>query len=147
MRPRERIGKIQGIDNTYGESVALSNGQFWYDVKLKELIPEWKDGNISVELKLPNGKNIKITFSKCLDLKYDKRFSIQTTVQIPSTDKSEFEYNFLDKQKKTALLRVDGMIGFRENFELVGLENPYHLEAAKYAYTRYTGNQFQEIKN
>jgi Peptidase family S41. len=52
----------------------------------------------------------------------------------------------LENNPKIAILKVDGMSGFRENYELVGLENEYQLNGAKYYYKMFNGKDAPENK-
>ncbi|NHJ46281.1 MAG: hypothetical protein FK733_00700, partial [Asgard group archaeon] len=137
----DRVSKIQGIDNEYGPLVNLDHKNYlWNKPTLLALIPEWNRDKITIELKSPLGEINEITFDT--DLEYNQPSIMkESIIEIPSTEKSEFAYNFLDKNQKIALLRVDGMIGYRENFELVGIDNEFQLNDAKNYYQRFNEKQ------
>ena len=133
----ERVTKLRGTDNEYG-ALALLEGKnyLWYQSQLADLIPEWMKDNITLELKLLSGETKKMTFN--LPIEINKPLIMHDSViEIPSTKNCEFAHNFLDKNRKVAILKVDGMGGFRENFELAGLENQFLLNGARYFYQRY----------
>jgi len=133
----ERVTRLRGTDNEYGALALLeAENYLWYESQFAELIPEWTKDNITVELKLPSGEIEKITFN--VPVFIDKPlYKVESGIEIPPTDKSEFTYDFVDENRKIAILKVDGMGGFRENFELVGLESQFQLDGAKYFYRRY----------
>ncbi|KPJ59786.1 MAG: hypothetical protein AMJ46_09855 [Latescibacteria bacterium DG_63] len=133
----DRVGKLRGTDNEYGKLTLLAGEKFlWYESPLAELLPEWRKGDITVELKLPNGKIKNISFSIPFELN-EPLIGVQSLIELPSTKNCEFAYDFLDEKRKTAILKVDGMGGFRENFELVGLDGEFSLNGARYFYQRY----------
>jgi len=104
----------------------------WYKEQLQDLIPEWQNNDsITVKLKLPSGEEKEIGLSTILQMN-NPLISTKTKINLPSTEKCEFNYGFLENNPKIAILKVDGMGGFRENFELVGLENEYQLNGAKF---------------
>ena len=132
-----RVMKLRGTDNELGALVLLQGTNYLYhESQLAHLIPEWSRENITVELRLPSGVKKRITFDKPAK-KNRPLITAKSAIQTPATNRCEFAYNFLDKNHKIALLKVDGMLGFREHFELVGLDSQYNLDGARDIYQRY----------
>jgi hypothetical protein len=142
-----RITKLRGVDNEYGGFTLLEGKNYlWYKEQLQDLIPEWKNNNsITVKLKLPDGEVKELSLNTNIRINNPIIYA-KSKVIIPNTEKCEFEYDYSDKMKKTAILKIDGMGGFCENFELVGLESEYQLNGAKYFYKRYNGTEAPEDK-
>ena len=133
----ERVTSLRGTDNEYGALTLLEGKNYlWYAAQLAALIPEWKQEEITVELKSPLGNRHTMTFQVPIDIKSSLPRA-ESAIDTPSTDACEFAYSFIDTDRTIALLRVDGMGGFRENFELVGLDTPFQLNGARYFYQRY----------
>jgi hypothetical protein len=133
-----RVISLRGVDNEYGGLTLLEGKDYlWYKEQLQDLIPEWQNtDSITVKLRLAGGEEKKITLSTILQMN-NPPISTKTKINLPYTDKCEFNYDFLNSNPKIAILKVDGMIGFRENYELVGLKNEYQLNGAKYYYKRF----------
>jgi hypothetical protein len=133
-----RVISLRGVDNEYGGLTLLEGKDYlWYKEQLQDLIPEWQNtDSITVKLKLAGGEEKEITLSTILQMN-NPPISTKTKINLPSTDKCEFNYDFLNSNPKIAILKVDGMIGFRENYELVGFKNEYQLNGAKYYYKRF----------
>lgn len=142
-----RVTKLRGVDNEYGGLTLLEGKNYlWYKGQLQDLIPEWKNyDSITVKLRLPDGNVKELSLNTNVQINNPIIYA-KSKVITPSTKKCEFEYDFLDKQKKTAILKIDGMGGFRENFELVGLESEFQLNGARYFYKRYNGTEAPEDK-
>ncbi len=133
----ERVTKLRGTDNEYGALALLAGEKFlWHKSLLAELIPEWTKAGITLELRLPSGQIIKTTFKAPVEIN-KPLIRYESTIPTPSTRRCEFAYDFLLDNRKVALLAVDGMGGYRENFELVGFDNPYQLDGARYYYELY----------
>jgi hypothetical protein len=142
-----RVINLRGVDNEYGGLTLLEGKNYlWYKEQLQDLIPEWKNNDkITVKVKLPTGEEKEITLSTTFQL--DKTvITTKSKINLPSTEKCEFNYGFLNNNPKVAVLKVDGMGGFRENFELVGLESEYQLNGAKYFYKRFNEKDAPENK-
>jgi len=141
----ERMYNLQAIENDYYAMKWLHrfiNDKRYYD----ELLPEWQDkSSILIKLRLPLGKmeDVSLTTKK----KLVNPIQPATKVKIPSIDKSSIVYNFLDKEKKTALLRIFTMDEYREHFEGVikeiGSLGPVK-DIAQESYERYNGKKATE---
>ncbi|MGC1390839.1 MAG: S41 family peptidase [Bacteroidales bacterium] len=142
-----RMTNLRGVDNEYGGLRFLADKNFlWYKEQLHDLLPEWKKiDSINVRLKLPSGKEKELTLNTNLQL-INPIISTKTKINLPSTEKCEFNYGFLENNPKIAVLKIDGMGGFCENYELVGLENEFQLYGAKYYYKRFNGKEAPENK-
>ena len=133
----KRVTQLRGTDNEYSALTLLAGKNYlWYKSQLSNLIPEWQTDELSVQLRLPSGETKKITFTLPIQLN-QPLIKAKSRIQLPSTKICEFAYRFLDGNTKIAILKVDGMFGFRENFELVGLDSQYRLDGARYYYQRY----------
>ncbi|MFA5403385.1 MAG: S41 family peptidase [Ignavibacteria bacterium] len=111
----ERMYSLQPIENTYYAMKMLCrfiNDKRYY----KELLPEWKDrNNIMIKIKLASGKIEEVSLTT--KEKLENPIQQPTKIEIPSIEKSSIAYNFLDKKKKIALLRIFTMNEYREHFE------------------------------
>jgi len=120
----KRQGSLRGWDNEYHNLSNLCRNLRTRD-GLESLLPEWKDvKNIRARLKSNPGEEkdyIIVLPEKILT----DPITPSSKIQLPSVEKIDFGYDFLDVKKKTALLRIDGMFSFRENFEyfdMMGVE-------------------------
>lgn len=110
-----RQGNLSGWDNEYQRLTKLCSNLGTFN-GLEFLFPEWKEGNsIKATFKLPAGKDKEIVFP--LMKKNLTPFEPPSKILLPSVEKIDFNYSFLDQDKKIAILRIDGMFSFRENFE------------------------------
>lgn len=109
-----RQGNLSGWDNEYQRLTKLcSNLQNFYGFEL--LFPEWKRNSIKAIFRLPSGKDVEITLP--LLEKLGTPIEPPTRISLPSVERVDFSYSFLESRRKICLLRIDGMFGFRENFE------------------------------
>jgi hypothetical protein len=61
-------------------------------------------------------------------------------VTLPAVEKIDFNYGFLDPERRIALLRIDGMSSFREHFEFMRARGaPWIMQHANQVYRRYHG--------
>jgi hypothetical protein len=116
-----RARLLRGCDNEYTALNILGVGdQLWHREGLAELIPEWTDhAEIAVELCLPSGERIEERFELPVTIRYPLQ-GPDTLVSLPSTKRCDFAHGFLDPDRSTAILRIDSMVGYREDFELQG---------------------------
>lgn len=111
-----RLKLLVGWDNEYQLLTYLC--RFLDDLSLLEiLIPEWNsDESIQLDFILPTGQKKSLSF--LIKAKREKQaIEAPSKVTLPSTEKIDFIYTFLDPKKETCLLRIDGMFSYRENFE------------------------------
>jgi len=76
-----------------------------------------KERQCSSCMRDPGGKEKKIIFP--LGKKsIQSLVSSSTVIKLPSTDRSNYVYKFLDNNKKTILLILENMYTYRESFEM-----------------------------
>jgi hypothetical protein len=140
----ERQGKLRGCDNEYHKLAYLSGSLRDKDV-LESLLPEWKDDNkLHVVLRLASGEEKEYAFTLPEKLT-DNPITPPSKIKLPSVEKIDFVYDFLDDEKQIALLRVDGMFSYRENFEFfsaMGVD--WAKQYAERAYKKFHGKEAPE---
>ena len=133
-----RQAQIKGYDNEYQLLRYLGyDGSLWHRRFLEHLIPEWKGESIQLKLIDPQG----VVTDLHLDPNtkgQDKLITNTTSVKLPSTEKSDYVYQFMDDEKKTVLLLIENMYTYRESFEMeMILQGSLRKDLAKYLYERY----------
>ena len=129
----ERCNKLMGADNKY---LLLRNlagtGQLWYKSYLQSLIPEWNNKKqIRITLQSLAGDNQEYILNIPKSVSYPL-ISKGSVFELPSTEKCDFVYKFLDDKKETVLLVIDGMMSYREAFEMwISFGNSDALNDAK----------------
>ncbi len=133
-----RQTQIKGYDNEYQLLRNLGyDGSLWHKKRMQHLLPGWQGDSIHVVLKLPAGNKTGLT------LPANKTgqagiITASTTVILPSTEKSDYVYRFMDDSKKTALLLIENMYTYRETFEMdLVHEGSLRKDLANYLYRRY----------
>ncbi len=134
----ERQARIKGFDNKYQLMRYLGyDGSLWYRNFLSHLIPEWQGAAVRVVLLDPQGHEIELSFNPNTTGQ-DKLITAATAVNLPSTEKSDYVYRFMDKEKKTVLLLIENMYTYRETFEMeMVLQGSLRKDLAKYIYQKY----------
>jgi len=134
----KRQAEIKGYDNEYQLMRYLGyDGSLWYRKLLEQLIPEWNGGSIYVVLSDPQGAETEIKFEPN-NRGQDNLILRTTSVDLPSTDKSDYVYRFMDEEKKTVLLLIENMYAYRETFEMeMVLQGSLRRDLANYLYQRY----------
>jgi hypothetical protein len=134
----ERQSRIKGYDNQYQLMRYLGyDGSLWHGNLMKHLIPEWDGESIDVVLLNPNGGQIEITFHPN-NTGMDGLITKSTAVELPSTEKSNYVYQFVDEEKKTVLLLIENMYTYRETFEMENrLQGSIRVDLANYLYQKY----------
>lgn len=113
-----RLKKIEGIENNYHGLMRLRS---YLKIRpyLALLVPEWKDySNISASFVLANGKKQDVMFDLPVTLP-DQYITNGSKIKLPSTEKSDFAYGFLEDDHKTAILKIDQLEAYREMFESI----------------------------
>jgi len=131
-----RLKSLIGWDNEYQLLTYLC--RFLDDrTLLSLLLPELDlTRPLKIDISLPSGQK-KILFVQLLDKKEAAPIEAPSQITIPSTTKIDFAYDFLDPKKEICLLRIDGMFGFRENFEFFrGLGANWFVGQAAQVYNR-----------
>jgi hypothetical protein len=112
----KRQGNLKGFDNIYQNLINLIDSLKTY-AGLRSLIPDWVNKKaISVGLKKASGEELSCELP-ILETLLGKVYSPETHIQLPSTQRQDFTYGFLDDEKQTAILRIDGMMSYREAYE------------------------------
>ncbi len=111
-----RLKNLVGWDNEYQLLSYLC--RFLDDISLLEiLLPGWNpDEPIHLDFNLPTGKKESLTLS-IKEKRKGPAIEAPSKIILPSTEKIDFVYAFLDQKKEICLLRIDGMFSYRENFE------------------------------
>jgi hypothetical protein len=136
-----RQTKLRGCDNEYHALLYLT--RFLNSKEgLESLLPEWNNNEeIKVEFRLPSGDTKEYSFA-IPEQWPENPITPESKIKLPSTEKTDFVYSFLDEEKKIALLRVDRMTTFRETFEFFNVMGvDYMLENARKEYERFQGKQ------
>ncbi|MGQ9800627.1 MAG: S41 family peptidase [Candidatus Saccharicenans sp.] len=133
----ERLKILVGWDNEYQLMTYFC--RFLNDRGLiKILIPDWNERDpLKIEFLLPGGQSYSLEVR--LEVKEaEARLEPPSKINLPSTEKIDFAYNFLDPQKETALLRLDGMFSYRENFEFFrSMGTPWVISQAAAVYKKF----------
>ncbi len=126
----KRISKLRGVENEE-HGLILIAAYLWAKPYLSELLPEWRDtSRINVQLELKDGLKQDITFTLPQEIS-SPLIAVETQLKLPSTEKVEFAYAFLTPDKKTALLKIDGLTAYREMFESESQSRDITREAAE----------------
>lgn len=145
----ERVINLRGVDNEYGGLTLLEDKKYlWHKEQIEHIIPELQQKEqVVVKLRLPNKKEETFSFNRDFKIENDI-IGNKSSASMPDMRKKEFNFCFVgSNENKIAILKIDGMVGFRENFELVGLDNKYRMNQAKHYYKRYNGVSAPEDKS
>jgi hypothetical protein len=97
---------------------------------LKEVLPEWRDlSNIRVQMELADGGTQERRFA-LRDKNAPPLIRAASKIEIPSMERTQFAYRFLSPDKKTALLKIDGLEAYREMWESAGRSRDITQELA-----------------
>jgi hypothetical protein len=134
----DRQRQIKGYDNEYQLMRNLGyDGSLWFGKRMKHLIPEWKVDSIHTVLLNTGGKEVSYTFHPNR-MGQNHVFTARTNVNHPSTEKSNYVYQFMDDEKKTALLLIENMYTYRESFEMEKvIQKSLRTELAEHLYEKY----------
>jgi len=115
----KRMPNLLGIENdTHG--LMMLNAYLGSTPLLKELLPEWKDtSSLRVQLELADGKTQDRSFA-LRDKNEPLLVRAASKLEVPSMEKTQFAYRFHAADKKTALLKIDGLGAYREMWESEG---------------------------
>jgi hypothetical protein len=136
----ERNRRRAGFENGYGVLRDMARtGVLMQAAYLEHLLPEWTDKKkIRLTLRLPDGTIEKVTLDIPSYLNFMTAVAKESKTSLPARDKCDFVYEFLDPDKQTALLVIDGMMSYREAFELWNnLEFYNNNDRAKRVYEKY----------
>lgn len=134
----KRQAGLKGYDNEYQLMRYLGyDGSLWYDKSLAHLIPEWQGGAIHVVLEDRNGQKIELNVEQN-GKGIDQLIMPESTFKLPSTEKSNYVYRFLDGEQKTVLLLIENMYTYRESFEMeLNIQNSIRKGLATVLYRKY----------
>jgi hypothetical protein len=115
----ERMTSLLGIENdTHG--LTMLNAFLGRTALTKELLPEWQDSsNIRVQLELADGKKQDGSFALG-DKTASPLVRAGSKLDVPSMEKTQFAYRFVSPDRRTALLKIDGLNAYREMWEAEG---------------------------
>ena len=145
----ERQGRLSGWDNEYQRLTHLSRNLATRD-GLAMLLPEWKGGDsIRIVFKTALGEEKECVLFLPENIRAASIIPL-SKINLPSVEKVDFVYDFLDPDKKIALLRIDGMFGYRENFEYFNVMGVDWVKlAALQIYKKFHGkgapNEFKDV--
>jgi hypothetical protein len=84
---------------------------------LEMLLPEWKDStSIHLVLRLKSGDEREFALATPRKIA-GASLTPSSKIKLPPVERTDFGYQFMNEKKTTVLLRIDGMFGFRENFQ------------------------------
>ena len=134
----KRQARIKGCDNEYQLMRNLGyDGSLWHKKKMEHLLPEWNGDSIHVVLMNTGGNEIELSFQPNKTGR-DQMITASTSVNLPSTEKSNYVYRFMDEEKKTALLLIENMYTYRESFEMeIALKGSRRKSLANHLYQKY----------
>jgi len=132
-----RQGNLRGYDNIYQNLTNLINNLNTFE-GLVTLLPHWQGkGKLVLVLKHYRQKEIRVQLSMSGKLQ-DLSLRPESKLRMPATDRKDFNYRFMDAEKKTALLKIDSMMGYREAYEWFYAKGfPWTKNAAQKIYRRY----------
>ncbi|MDH4270517.1 MAG: S41 family peptidase [Candidatus Aminicenantes bacterium] len=115
----ERMPSLLGIENdTHG--LMMLNAFLGWAPLTKELLPEWQDpSHLRLRLELADGRTQELGFT-LRDKNAPALIRGASKIEIPSMEKTQFAYRFLAPNRKTALLKIDGLSAYREMWESEG---------------------------
>jgi len=136
-----RLSNLRPLENQYGALAWLGKyGDLWCESTLSMLLPEWTDHSaVEVELLMPDDSTRTVRFDLPRHVDYPPIVP-ESEIELPSVDRCEFVYFFLDPARQTALLRVTGMMHYREALEMwESYEATDMREHGREAYEKYNG--------
>jgi CubicO group peptidase (beta-lactamase class C family) len=142
----EREKRILPYENEYHNLHRLT-GTIGSLERLKLLLPEWKDRrSLRIVFSTDNGQRIERTFPIPPS---DEGLLIAnpSRVELPSTQRADFAYRFMDDRKRTVLLRIDDMQTYRECHEHWRFYGVFYEDLARKTYERYLGRKAPADRN
>lgn len=115
----DRMPNLLGIENdTHG--LMMLNAFLGWAPLTKEILPEWQDpAHLRLRLELADGRTQERSFA-FRDKNAPALSRAVSQLEVPSMEKTQFAYRFLSPDKKTALLKIDGLGAYREMWESEG---------------------------
>ena len=137
----QRQSLLRGCDNEYQVMRYIGyDGSLWFKDGIEQLIPEWQQkDSIRIKLLDPSGNRAMRTLGLNVN-KINPYITPPSSVELPSTQRSNYVYKFLDSRKTTALLLIENMAAYRETFEMgISLGGERREGYAKELYKKYNG--------
>ena len=132
---------IKGYDNEYQLMRNLGyDGSLWFRARMEHLLPEWEGDSIHVVLLKVDGKEVERRYLSNTKGP-EQLITAETNVTLPSTEKNNYVYQFMDEEKKTVLLLIENMFTYRESFEMeLVVQKSLRTELAKSLYEKYNAS-------
>jgi hypothetical protein len=138
----ERRCRVVGAENDISLLARLGRFETLYRGDLlSRLLPEWKNsGSVHLVLETAEGERSTHELPTGARVDYPLLGKQSRFDKLPSIERSDFVYSFLDDAKHTAMLRIDGMMTYREAYEAwVSVGAPRREQDAKRLYKRFNG--------
>jgi hypothetical protein len=137
----KRQAMIRGYDNQYQLMRYLGyDGSLWHGKLLKHLVPEWTGGSIQIDLLSPQEKQIRMALEPNEKSREALVFAA-SSVELPSTERSDYVYRFMDEDRKTVLLLLENLYAYRETFEMESvIQQSLRTGLARQLYQRYNAS-------
>jgi len=114
-----RVPGLWGVEND-DDCLMMLNACLGRKSLLQEVLPEWRDpSKIRVRLKLADERTEDRSFAYTDKSEYPL-VRAESRLEVPSMEKTQFDYRFLTPDRKTALLKIDGLRAYREMWESEG---------------------------
>ena len=133
----QRQNNLRGIENVYG-TLALLTRSFSTEKGLQNLIPERTDAaRIRLTLSLAGGETRDFFFERGESLQISP-VAPNSNILLPDMSQTDVAWKFLDRDGRSALLKIDDMSGYREAVEdWIASGMSAGLEMARAAYQKY----------
>jgi len=134
----KRQQELVGWENLYDSLNWLGSYLEWHRY-LCLLLKEKDLKSVKATFLMPDGSVREVHFNLPSNISpYAKANYNESKIMLPSTERSDFVFDFIDKNKRIAFLRIDGMSTFRETIELWKKFGTKNIEAtAANIYKRY----------
>ena len=135
----QRQNNLRGMENANG-TLALLTKSLGTERGLQNLLPEWTDpAKTRLTLRLAGGETRDFIFQRGEGIE-NAPAEPSSNVRLPAMSQSDVAWNFLDKDGKTALLKIDDMSTYREACEdWIASGMSEGLEMARAAYQKFHG--------
>jgi hypothetical protein len=134
-----RVGRIRGVESEQ-HALMLLSFYLWARPYLQQLLPEWSDlSSLRADFELASGEKKSLLFTLPREIKRPL-FKEKSKLKLPPDQKRDFYYIFLDRARKTALLKIDSLEHYREVYESVRLKKDIRAEASE-AYEKLHGKK------
>lgn len=131
-----RLTRIEPAENIY-HVLSFLVDRLWNRPHLERLIPEWTDhGEARVELRYPDGRTHEHTLPVPQAMSYPLIYNASVDA-LPSTERCDFVYDFVDPDGKIAHLVISDMSTYREAFEIWRSYGVDRSDNARRVYERY----------